>query len=112
MTRNVGLLDRGARLVIGVALLGLYGALESPWRYLTLVGLMFIATAVTAACPVYGWLGWSTRRAIHREGESGSDGAEISGKHSASWWAAHDPANSDRTWPPKEPPPWRPSDTE
>jgi hypothetical protein len=62
MTRNVGLLDRAARLVIGVALLGLYGALESPWRYLTLLGLIFIATAVTAACPVYGLVGWSTRR--------------------------------------------------
>ncbi len=58
MTRNVGMLDRVARLVIGVALLGLYGALESPWRYLTLLGLIFIATAMTAACPVYGLLGW------------------------------------------------------
>ncbi len=101
MTRNVGMLDRGARLVIGVALLGLYGALESPWRYLTLLGLIFIATAMTAACPVYGLLGWSTRRKSRSgleqpPGQSGDAG----------------PENNDRTWPPKEPPPWRPSDKE
>jgi len=95
MTRNVGLIDRAVRLIIGVALLGLYGALESPWRYLTLLGLIFIATAVTAACPVYGLLGWSTRRTPHSAARP-----------------ARDPGNGDRTWPPKEQPPWRPSDPE
>lgn len=108
MTRNVGLLDRAARFVIGVALLGFYGALESPWRYLTLLGLIFIATAATAACPVYGLIGWSTRRKVHSglEGPENQSGA----RHSVSWWLARDRADDDRTWPPKEPPPWRPSD--
>lgn len=97
MTRNVGLLDRAARLVIGVALLGLYGALESPWRYLTLLGLVFIATAATAACPVYGLMGWSTRRKVRSELEKPADESG---------------ADDDSTWPPRKPPPWRPSDPE
>lgn len=97
MTRNVCLLDRAARLVIGVALLGLYGALESPWRYVTLLGLVFIATAATAACPVYGLMGWSTRRRVRSELEKPADESG---------------SNDDRTWPPKKPPPWRPSDPE
>lgn len=97
MTRNVGLLDRAARLVIGVALLGLYGALESPWRYVTLLGLVFIATAATAACPVYGMMGWSTRRKVRSELEKPAD---------------EPGADDDSTWPPKKPPPWRPSDPE
>jgi hypothetical protein len=41
-------------------LLGLYGALDPPWRYFTLVGLALIATALTAFCPLYAWLGIRT----------------------------------------------------
>jgi len=112
MRRNVGLLDRAARLIIGVALLGLYGALESPWRYLTLLGLIFIATAVTAACPLYGLLGWSTRRASRSGLEEPPAESPDDAEHAASRRAAKNLENGDRTWPPKEPPPWRPSDTE
>jgi len=49
------MLDRGARLVIGVALLGLYGALESPWRYLTLLGLICFVLMVTFYWPMIGF---------------------------------------------------------
>lgn len=58
--RNTGLLDRAVRFVLGVMLLGLYGALDPPWRYFTLVGLALIATALTAFCPLYAWLGIRT----------------------------------------------------
>ena len=58
--RNSGTLDRAVRLVLGIALLGLYGALSSPARYLTLLGLPLIATAVTGFCPLYALLGIST----------------------------------------------------
>lgn len=57
---NVGTADRVIRLVLGVMALGLYGALESPWKYLTLFGLILIATAVTGFCPLYRLLGLST----------------------------------------------------
>ena len=62
MTRNAGWIDRVVRLVIGVLILGLYGALDPPLRYLTLLGLIPVATALTGFCPLYAVLGWSTTR--------------------------------------------------
>lgn len=59
MTRNVTTTDRALRLVIGILILGLYGALDAPWRYLTLVGLIPLGSALTGFCPLYAWLGWN-----------------------------------------------------
>lgn len=53
MIRNLGPLERSVRLLAGIGLLGLYGALDPPWRYGTLFGLVLIATAWTGWCPVY-----------------------------------------------------------
>jgi hypothetical protein len=58
--RNCGTVDRALRLVLGIALLGLYGALDAPGRYLTLFGLPLIASALTGFCPLYTLLGVST----------------------------------------------------
>jgi len=60
MTRNLGMVDRLVRIVIGAMLLGLYGALQPPWRYLTLLGLIPLGTALTGNCPLYSVLGIST----------------------------------------------------
>ena len=57
MIHNMGRFDRGVRLVIGVLLLGLFGAVSPPWRYVTLIGLVFLATAFTGFCPLYQLLG-------------------------------------------------------
>ena len=57
MLHNMGRIDRAVRLVLGIALLGLFGALPSPWRYLTLLGLVLLATAFTGFCPLYRVLG-------------------------------------------------------
>ncbi|MGE0441856.1 MAG: DUF2892 domain-containing protein [Gemmatimonadales bacterium] len=62
MVRNIGLIERLIRLLIGVVILGLYGALESPWKYLTLIGLVPVGTALTGSCPLYQILGRSTVR--------------------------------------------------
>jgi hypothetical protein len=62
MTRNMGMTDRLLRVVVGAMLLGLYGALEPPWRYLTLLGLIPLGTALTGNCPLYSLLGISTLR--------------------------------------------------
>lgn len=62
MKRNMGTLDRGIRLVIGILVLGLYGALDPPWKYLTLLGLIPLGTALTGVCPAYSLLGISTCR--------------------------------------------------
>jgi hypothetical protein len=59
---NMGRLDRVLRFLIGVGLLGLYGALESPWKYLTLAGLVLVATALSGYCPLYRLAGLSTCR--------------------------------------------------
>lgn len=62
MERNVGTIDRAVRGVVGILLLGLYGALEPPGRYLTLFGLVFLGTALSGRCPLYRLLGLSTCR--------------------------------------------------
>jgi DUF2892 family protein len=64
MTRNVGTADRIIRLILGAVILGLYGALQPPLRYLTLLGLIPLGTALTGNCPLYTLLGIST---FHRE---------------------------------------------
>ena len=58
--RNCGTVDRALRMVLGIGLLGLYGALAAPGRYVTLLGLPLIATAVTGFCPLYSLLGVAT----------------------------------------------------
>jgi hypothetical protein len=52
MHANIGLPDRMFRLVVGILVLGLFGALPEPWRYLTLVGLIPLGSALTGFCPV------------------------------------------------------------
>ena len=62
MTRNIGSLERVVRLIFGVLILGLYGALPSPWRYVTLIGLLPLGSALTGYCPLYEQLGWKRRQ--------------------------------------------------
>jgi len=62
MLRNVGMVDRLIRLLVAVLVLGLYGALDPPWKYVTLLGLLPLATALTGFCPLYRVIGVSTRR--------------------------------------------------
>jgi hypothetical protein len=59
MTTNVARGDRVVRFIIGVLILGLYGALPAPWKYLALVGLIPLGTALTGYCPVYSAIGWN-----------------------------------------------------
>jgi hypothetical protein len=59
MIRNVGWFDRITRLIIGVMILGLYGALAPPWRYITMIGLIPLGSALTGFCPIYARLGWN-----------------------------------------------------
>ena len=57
MTCNVGRMTRVILGVIGVMVLGLYGALEPPWQYFTLIGLVPLGAALTGFCPLYALLG-------------------------------------------------------
>lgn len=68
MEHNVGRLERIARLIIGVMILGLYGALPEPWRYITLLGLLPLGSAITGFCPIYAQMGWNRNKtAVDRE---------------------------------------------
>jgi hypothetical protein len=57
MRVNVGKVERVFRLIVGIMILGLYGALPEPWRYLTLIGLLPFGSAITGFCPVRAALG-------------------------------------------------------
>jgi hypothetical protein len=57
MRVNIGKVERGLRLSVGIVVLGLYGALPEPWRYLTLIGLLPFGTAITGFCPIRAALG-------------------------------------------------------
>ena len=58
MTRNVGSIDRGLRIVAGLLLLGL-GAF-GPLGWWGLIGLVPLATGLMSSCPVYSLLGVNT----------------------------------------------------
>ena len=59
---NTGRLDRAIRLVLGLVVLGLYGASDPPLKYFTLLGLLPLATGLSGFCPLYRLLGVSTHR--------------------------------------------------
>lgn len=58
MNKNVGTLDRGLRLIIGLAVLSLvFVGPKTPWGWLGLVPLL---TAGMSFCPLYTLLGIKT----------------------------------------------------
>ena len=58
MQLNVGSLDRGARIVAGLALIGLALAdVIGVWGY---VGIVPLATGLLRSCPLYSVFGIST----------------------------------------------------
>jgi len=60
MRINVGKLDRTARIIIGLILLSLPFWLDTPWRWLGLVGLMPLTTGLAGRCPGYHLFGRNT----------------------------------------------------
>lgn len=60
MNANVGGIDRGLRIVAGVALLSLVYLLEGPARWWGLVGLVPLFTGLVRWCPAYTLLGVDT----------------------------------------------------
>ena len=60
MARNIGSLDRALRVIAGLALLSLLILLEGNLRWLGLIGLVPLLTAVLGNCPAYSILGVST----------------------------------------------------
>lgn len=61
MSKNVGALDRGIRLILGLAVLSLvFIGPKTPWGWLGLVPLL---TAEMSFCPLYTLLGIKTCKA-------------------------------------------------
>ena len=58
LRKNVGSIDRGIRLLLGVGLLSLaFTGPQTPWGYLGFIPLL---TAVFSTCPLYTALGMNT----------------------------------------------------
>lgn len=67
MTPNIGHpVDIGARYVVGIALLSLVFLIDSPWRWLGLLGIGPIVTALIGWCPGWVLLGINTARRSQR----------------------------------------------
>jgi hypothetical protein len=64
MKANIGSGDQTLRLVVGIVLLSLVLIVDSDWRWLGLIGLAPLLTAVVRVCPLYSILGVNT---CHRE---------------------------------------------
>lgn len=62
MQINVGTIERIVRVVVGLALLSLPFWLDTPWRWLGIVGLMPLATGLAGRCLAYRVFGVSTCR--------------------------------------------------
>ena len=68
MDANVGAGDRVVRGMIGLVLLSLIFTFESRFRWLGLIGIVPLATAVFRYCPLYSVLGVNSLE--HRTGGS------------------------------------------
>lgn len=60
MQANVGGADRIIRIILGLGLLSLLFILEGDVRYLGLIGIVPIATALMNWCPAYTLFGINT----------------------------------------------------
>ena len=64
MTVNVGIFDRIARVVVGVALLAFALGFLAPgtgWNWAGWIGVLPILTALVGNCPAYSIMGFTTR---------------------------------------------------
>ena len=63
MKNNVGSIDRGARIVVGLLLVGAGALLSGLLQILAVVvGIVLILTSFVGYCPIYGMLGMSTAK--------------------------------------------------
>ena len=63
MTTNVGMADRIARVMIGIALIAFaipIGFPQTGWNWIGWIGIVPLVTAAFGVCPAYSLLGLST----------------------------------------------------
>ena len=64
MAMNMGMFDRIARIIVGIALIAFALGLIAPdtgWNWVGWIGVVPILTALFGNCPAYSLLGVSTR---------------------------------------------------
>jgi len=67
MTKNAGSIDRAARIIVGLGLLAMPMFVGSEWKWLGLIGLVPLLTALVGWCPAYAVLGVKTCPAKSRQ---------------------------------------------
>ena len=65
MQTNIGKMDAGLRYILGFILLAILLLMEGPWRWVGLLGIIPIATAVVNFCPVWKLFGINTSKEKH-----------------------------------------------
>lgn len=60
MKKNVGTVDRGIRIIVGLALLSFIMFFRSEYRWFGLIGFFPLITGVIGFCPVYARLDMNT----------------------------------------------------
>jgi len=60
MSKNIGNIDKVLRIVIGLGLLSLLFVLDGNMKFLGLIGLVPLLTAVFGFCPAYAVCGIKT----------------------------------------------------
>jgi hypothetical protein len=60
MNKNVGTADKVVRVLVGLGLLSLLVVLHGNMRWLGLIGLIPLGTALMGICPLYSVLGIKT----------------------------------------------------
>jgi hypothetical protein len=61
--KNVGMIDRVVRIILGIVLLAAFvlNMVPAPWSYLVvLIGLIALVTGAVGTCPLYSILGLNT----------------------------------------------------
>lgn len=62
MKANMGSVDRIIRLVVGLGLILLFFFTAAPIKYLGILGVIFVITALIKWCPLYTLFGISTKQ--------------------------------------------------
>jgi hypothetical protein len=57
MNANVGSADRIVRIVLGLALISLWFLAPGAWRWLAVLGVVLVLTALVRLCPAYTLFG-------------------------------------------------------
>jgi hypothetical protein len=61
--QNVGGVDRGLRVLVGVVLLALFFLNpDASWRYWALIGIIPLLTGLFSTCALYSLIGMTTKK--------------------------------------------------